>query len=161
MSKANKTRKTLAERYQDLCIAEGREMDWTPEECKEYRTWAKLEAAARAQWAEEDETGEEEKTYNMSQHIALYRARYQMAISATGNKSLNNGDAMAEFLEGKTGKEVCDLADVYTPNKDGQPHFERYARLNEGQKRMNSGNKLRAAYKAGKIDITETGIKVL
>lgn len=107
-----------------------------------------------AEWDAEEGHG----PYNMGQHIAKYRDRYQLSIAASGAKSLNNGDELAKFLEMKTGKEVCELADQHTPIKDGQTHWERYERLNEGQKRMNSGNKLRAAAKKGLIVVTENGI---
>lgn len=100
-----------------------------------------------------------EAVYTMSGQLTKYRTGYTLTITATGNKSLSNGDDLAKFLEGKTTKEVCELADRWTPNKDGQPHEERYKRLNPGQQRMNAGNKLRAAWKKGAIMITESGIK--
>ena len=108
-----------------------------------------------------EEADNEEKEYTMSNHLSKYRERYQISIAASGAKSLNNGDDLAQYLEMKTAKEVCDLADIFTPNKDGQPHIERYARLNEGQKRMNSGNKLRAKAKKGEIEVTENGIQFI
>lgn len=100
-----------------------------------------------------------EATYNMSGQLAKYRDRYVLTITATGNKSLSNGDDLATLLEGKSPKEICELADRFTPNKDGQPHMERYKKLNPGQQRMNAGNKLRAAWKKGAITVTETGIE--
>lgn len=100
-----------------------------------------------------------EAIYTMSGQLAKYRTGYTLTITATGNKSLSNGDDLAKFLEGKTTQEVCRLADQWTPNKDGQPHEERYKRLNPGQQRMNAGNKLRAAWKKGAITITESGIE--
>jgi hypothetical protein len=102
---------------------------------------------------------ENKPAYDMGKHIAQYRVRYQQSIAASGAKSLNKGDAVAEFLEYKTGAEVCQLADQFTPIKGGQTHFERYERLNEGQKRMNSGNKLRAAVKKGTLIVTEEGFQ--
>ena len=59
----------------------------------------------------------------------------------------------------KTAKEVCELADRFTPIKDGQSHWERYQRLNEGQRRMNSGNKLRAAIKRGELIVSDNGLQ--
>jgi hypothetical protein len=45
----------LAEFYQALCLREGKELDWTPEECGEYNSRAELERDLRAQWKEEGE----------------------------------------------------------------------------------------------------------
>jgi hypothetical protein len=118
---------------------------------------AEAQAIAELELQDEDESGEEEG-YRMSNQLRKYRARYQRSVAASGSKSLNNGDALAAYLEMKTGKEVCELADKFLP-MDGQTHFERYARLNEGQKRMNAGNKLRAAVKNNLITVTEKGIK--
>ncbi len=106
-----------------------------------------------------DNMDEDGESYQMSNHMAKYRARYQRSVAASGAKSLNNGDELANYLEMKTGKEVCELADQWVPLKDGQTHYQRYERLNEGQKRMNSGNKLRAALKNGTICVTENGIR--
>lgn len=92
--------------------------------------------------------------YNMSNHISKFRDRYELCISASGAKSLNNGDDVATLLEGKTAAEVMALADKHTPLK-GQTHAERYQRLNEGQKRMNAGNKLRAAVRNGKLAVED------
>lgn len=111
------------------------------------------------EWDEAEQEAEEEN-YAMSKHLAKYRERYQKSVAASGAKSLNNGDELAKFLEMKTGKEVCELADKFVP-LEGQTHFERYERLNEGQKRMNSGNKLRAALKKGAITMTEKGIQAI
>ena len=44
---------TNAEKYQTLCIAEGWELELTPEECNEgYESWEQLEAEVRS-WQEE------------------------------------------------------------------------------------------------------------
>ena len=118
---------------------------------------AAKQAALEAQ-AEENEEGEdEEAVYSMSGHLQKFRARYHRSVAASGAKSLNNGDELANYLQMKTGKEVCELADKWVPLDKGT-HFERYIRLNEGQKRMNSGNKLRSALKKGEIQVTEAGI---
>jgi hypothetical protein len=111
--------------------------------------------------AEFEELGIEATPYNMGNHIARYRERYSRSVAASGAKSLNNGDDLAGYLEMKTAKEVCSLADEFTPIKGGQTHYARYERLNEGQRRMNSGNKLRAAIKQGKIEVTEDGIRAV
>jgi ATP-dependent Clp protease ATP-binding subunit ClpA len=83
----------------------------------------------------------------MSGQLAKYRGGYVVSVTATGSKSLSNGDDLATYLEAKTWQEVCAIADKHTPIKGGQTHADRYEKLNNGQKRMNAGNKLRAAIK--------------
>ena len=84
-----------------------------------------------------------------SQQLAAYRSRYHATVTASGNSSLNNGDPVALELAGKSAIEVMALADTHCPIKGGQTHAAKYERLNEGSKRMNAGNKLRAAFKRG------------
>ena len=81
--------------------------------------------------------------------------RYVMGVSPTGAKSANCGDAMAQFLEGMTAEQVCELADEFTPLEKGD-HATKYANLNAGARRMNAGNKLRAAAKRGEIQVVES-----
>lgn len=71
-------------------------------------------------------------------------SKYAAAKSASGNSSLNCGDAIAKKLAGR------DLDDVYReaakatgiPEKDLR---SRYKHLNVGMQRMNLGNRMRAA----------------
>jgi hypothetical protein len=145
---------------------EDEQLDLAQATLDEYSELAKTKAqkaraeemdAAIAAYGEEGEEGEE--AYSMSNQLKKYRTRYHRSVAASGAKSLNNGDDLANYLQMKTGKDVCELADKFVPLKGGEKHFDRYARLNEGQKRMNAGNKLRAAVKNGQIVVTETGIK--
>lgn len=101
---------------------------------------------------EQDEDEEEEETGTMASQLRKYRERYQSCIAASGSKSLNNGDLLAQFLEYKDHDAVMALADEHTPI-EGQTHAQRYAKLNNGQKRMNAGNKLRAAIKKGDLEV--------
>jgi hypothetical protein len=88
---------------------------------------------------------------NMSEKLKKAREeRYVVSVSASGNKSYYNGDDVAVLLEGKSAKEVCELADEFVP-MEGQTHMQRYAGLNEGATRMNAGNKLRGAVKRGEL----------
>ena len=87
----------------------------------------------------------EAPAYTMSGQLAKYRANYVISITAEGAKSLSNGDPVAMFLERKTWEEVCALADVAC-GEDAGYHADRYKGLNPGQRRMNSGNRLRALY---------------
>lgn len=75
-----------------------------------------------------------------------YRATLQKTTTATGNKSLDNGDSVALLLRG------ADLETVYQigARELGVTVTElktKYAHLNPGQQRMNVGNRVRAAVK--------------
>ena len=84
-----------------------------------------------------------------AQQLAKYREHYVPAVTAAGNMSAHNGDPVAMALVGKDADAVMLLADAVCPIKGGQTHEARYQGLNEGSKRMNAGNKLRAAYRRG------------
>lgn len=86
--------------------------------------------------------------------LANYRAGYVPSIAASGKKSLSNGDAIAKALEGKTAKEVLQIADGLLGLPGGTLQSQ-YARLNPGQQRMNAGNRLRAALKKGTIAVVD------
>jgi hypothetical protein len=86
----------------------------------------------------------------MSEKLRKAKENYEVSVSASGNKSYSTGDDVAHFLEGKSADEVCALADEFTPLEKGT-HAARYEGLNEGARRMNSGNKLRAAVKRGDL----------
>jgi len=83
---------------------------------------------------------------SMSETLAKYRAKYQGCTSASGRKSLNNGDDVAHFLDGMTAVEVLQSAERILDFEDGELQ-ERYAHLNIGAQRMNGGNLLRGAIK--------------
>jgi hypothetical protein len=75
-----------------------------------------------------------------------YRATLQKTTTATGNKSLDNGDSVALLLRG------ADLETVYQigARELGVTVTElktKYAHLNPGQQRMNVGNRVRGAIK--------------
>lgn len=89
-----------------------------------------------------------EPKYTMSKQLQKYRGRYQVCVTSNGTKSLNNGDPIAQLLEGKSWEEVCKLADEVLGEEPGH-HATKYANLNPGQRRMNSGNRIRAAWKRG------------
>jgi hypothetical protein len=75
-----------------------------------------------------------------------YRTTLQRTTTATGNKSLDNGDSVALLLRG------ADLETVYQigARELGVTVTElktKYAHLNPGQQRMNVGNRVRGAIK--------------
>jgi len=106
---------------------------------------------------EEDE--DEDAPKGMASQLAKYRTGYVMTISCSGGKSLSNGDDLAQHLEGKPLDYVLQMADQWTPIPDGTPHAVKYAKLNPGQRRMNAGNKLRAAWRKGLIVVGPAGIE--
>ena len=77
--------------------------------------------------------------------------------------SFNNGDAIATALRMSTPKQVMAVAEKILPGIKRGELKKKYASLNEGMKRMNSGNRIRAAIKKGTITeaqlLTALGIK--
>lgn len=114
------------------------------------RGWftVQLESGESAKFRAKDLTPADVGIYRMSDHIGKYRDRYQQAVSPTNGRSMNNGDPLAIYLEGKTWQEVCRIADEALGEEAGF-HATKYERLNVGQRRMNAGNRLRAAIKRG------------
>lgn len=90
----------------------------------------------------------------MSSQLNKYRTRYQATISGSGSKSLSNGDDLAIYLQLKTPQEVCRIADEAC-GTDAGFHETKYAKLNQGQQRMNAGNKIRARIKNGEWSIPQ------
>jgi hypothetical protein len=90
----------------------------------------------------------------MAETLLKYRANYVPSIAYSGRKSLNNGDAIAQFLSGAEPAVVATQCETILGL---EPGFltERYLGLNPGQIRMNSGNRLRAAIKRGDISATD------
>jgi len=92
----------------------------------------------------------------MAGTLARYKPGYQPCVAYSGAESQNNGDALAQALEGKSPDEVMDWAERLLGLETGFL-ATKYAGLNPGQKRMNSGNRVRAALKRG--DLTEAALK--
>lgn len=70
----------------------------------------------------------------------------QQALLAYGPADLKNLSKLADSLLG-----LCKANKV----KPEQTHWDRYGHLNNGQIRMNVGNKLRAAVKSGAIQVAD------
>ena len=110
-----------------------------------------------------EEEADEVENSQMSGTLKKYREVYEPSISAGGRKSLNNGDKLARFLSGMSAVTVMTLADIALDLGEGFCEAK-YAGLNEGSKRMNSGNRLRAAVRKfaksdGNDGISVDGIK--
>lgn len=116
------------------------------------RKLSKQQAATHAELEQEFEANAPGSAANMSRQLQKYRGGYQECVTASGNKSLNNGDEVASWLEGKDWAEVCRLADEVLGEEPGF-HATKYERLNPGQRRMNSGNRIRAAVKRGDFQV--------
>lgn len=71
--------------------------------------------------------------------IKVDREKYQTTRSASGAKSLNNGDQVAELLNGLDVEAVHDIGSEALETDTR----EKYAHLNGGMQRMNVGNRLR------------------
>lgn len=149
-NKQPKINDTLNEARTQLEAGEFEEAKATLEQL-EGRRITKIQQAALEELQSAIEEHGEEETYTMSKQLQKYRARYKPSITAKGTKSLNNGDPIAQLLEGKEWEEVCKLADEILGEPAGH-HATKYANLNPGQRRMNSGNRIRAAWKRGEFD---------
>ena len=97
---------------------------------------------------------ESEASREMSATLAKYRSRYTVSVAPSGRKSLNNGDEIAEILEGRDAKEVLVIAEQLLGLEAGELQVK-YERLNVGQKRMNGGNRIRSAIKRGDVTVDD------
>lgn len=93
---------------------------------------------------------EAQGTRTMAQTLLRYRAGYQDTVSSSNRPSLHNGDPVAVFLAGQDPAIVMAAAERILGLATGFLS-EKYASLNPGQKRMNAGNRIRAALKRGDI----------
>lgn len=105
-------------------------------------------------------TAKSESTAESGVSIRVEKDKYNPARTASGTKSLNNGDPVAVALEGLTLAEVQSLANSFIGEND---FGTRYAKLNPGMQRMNIGNRMRGAInkattKAEDGTITKDGI---
>lgn len=92
--------------------------------------------------------------------VKINRDRYKPTKTATGVKSLNNGDEVAATLDGLTIDELFSIGKTLL-DEDFAP---KYAKLNVGMQRMNMGNRLRAKVRtidAGEKANEGDGLKAL
>lgn len=86
------------------------------------------------------------KTEKKEPMVKVNRDNYQSTRSASGAKSLNNGDEVAVALNGIPIKELGEIGNKFM----GEDVVKKYAHLNVGMQRMNIGNRIRGNVK--KID---------
>lgn len=102
----------------------------------------------------EDLELEEENDGKMSTTLRKYRQRYQPAIAYSGRKSYTTGDEIAHELAGLSPMQVIRVAEKLLDMEQGELLIK-YEKLNAGQKRMNAGNRIRAAIKRGDATVDD------
>jgi hypothetical protein len=113
-------------------------------------------AAAMAE-DEADEAEEEDESGNpMANTIKKYKSRYRKMTTTCGKSSVNNGDSVAKLLAPLDHDDVMRLADEFCELGGGFCN-SKYILLNNGQKRMNSGNRIRARIKKNPEQIQTLG----
>jgi hypothetical protein len=93
---------------------------------------------------------------SMSATLRKHRDKYVHTDGYNG-LSINCGDDVATMLRMFEPDRVIAIAEAVLPGVKTGELAARYARLNNGQKRMNAGNRIRAALKRGAI--TKTAIR--
>lgn len=101
--------------------------------------------------AEEALDEAEEHASKMAEALRKARARYTKARRPSGAATAHNGDTIAKELLDYEPLEVAAIADRCLNLPKGT-HAAKYAHLNNGQIRMNSGNKIRGAWKKAEKD---------
>lgn len=92
----------------------------------------------------------------MAKVLSLHRKDYKTCTSFSGKPSLDNDDQLAQALRGLTPDKVVATAERLCGLKSGELKA-RYAKLNNGQRRMNAGNRIRGAVK--RQDVTFADVK--
>ena len=96
--------------------------------------------------SDEDDLGEEYTGCRMSEQLKAARVRYTKTRRPSGAASADNADAIARALRDYEPLEVCEIADRVFNLPLGS-HKSKYSRLNPGQQRMNSGNRIRGLWR--------------
>ncbi len=89
---------------------------------------------------------EETAGCRMSEQLKKARARYAKTKRPAGSASADCADAIAKALRDFEPVEVCEIADKVFKLPVGS-HEAKYSSLNPGQKRMNSGNRIRGLWR--------------
>ena len=88
---------------------------------------------------------DEEAGCSMAEKLRRARVRYVKTKRPGGAGSMDNGDTIAKNLRDFEPEEVMTIADRVCEESAGF-HASKYDGLNPGQKRMNSGNKIRSRW---------------
>ena len=88
----------------------------------------------------------EEHASKMAEALRKARARYVKTTRPNGAATAHNGDVIAKELRDYEPEDVCKLADRIFALPIGT-HLAKYEHLNNGQKRMNAGNRIRGAWR--------------
>ena len=94
---------------------------------------------------ESDDDLEDEAPCSMAEQLRRARVRYVKTKRPGGAGSMDNGDTIAKNLRDLEPEEVMTIADRVCEESAGF-HAAKYDGLNPGQKRMNSGNKIRSRW---------------
>ena len=100
---------------------------------------------------------EESAGCRMSRQLKAARVRYMKTKRPSGAASADNADAIARALRDYEPLEVCEIADKVFKLPIGA-HESKYSGLNPGQKRMNSGNRIRGFWR--KLWTTDDKIEI-
>ena len=94
-----------------------------------------------------------------SEQLKLYKAGYETYQGPNGNLSMDNGDDVAQLLRGASPEAVMGAAEKLKGLAPGTL-ATRYADRNNGAKRMNSGNIIRALVRRGDKTAKEVGAAI-
>ncbi|RLC98512.1 MAG: hypothetical protein DRI65_18130 [Chloroflexota bacterium] len=93
-------------------------------------------------------------SHSQSATLARYRKGYENTTASSGHKSKNNGDGIAKALAGQTPEATMMAAEELLGLRFGEL-TAKYEKLNPGQKRMNSGNRIRNGFEKGTFTIEQ------
>lgn len=100
----------------------------------------------------DDEEQAQTVAAKMAEALRKARVRYVKDRRPTGAATAHNGDLIARELRDYEPLEVCGLCDRCFDLPKGST-AAKYDHLNNGQKRMNAGNRIRSAYAKGDDEI--------
>jgi hypothetical protein len=106
----------------------------------------------QADEGDEEEVEGETVGSKMAEALRKARVRYIKDRRPSGAATAHNGDVIARELRDYEPKEVCGLCDRCFDLPKGST-FAKYEHLNNGQQRMNAGNRIRSAYAKGDDEV--------
>lgn len=160
-TKAQRQARVLGQQQAEL-DAEAQLPEWTEPDKTEFTLQEALEEEARlkAEAGEQDEPKAEEEEdddlSNLARTMKKYRSSYEDAVKVHADgksaKTKINGDPLSKLLLDREPDDVVEIAERALGMVPGTLS-SKYAKLNPGQRRMNSGNRLRAAIKRGDLTV--------